>query len=109
MHISFFLFFFLMFSKLSFILAPIFLCFSVFPVNKDLSIVFIILVHMRGLLSKLFLCRGRENKFLKDFWNVRMSAKSQGICWGLTAVLAVFSDMTCFRGISLLENLRNCS
>lgn len=32
-----------------------------------------------------------------------MSAKSQGICWGLTAVLTVFSDVTCFRGISLLE------
>lgn len=101
MHISFNIFF--IFSKLSFILAPLFLCFSVFPINKDLSIVFINLVHMRGLLNKLLPCRGRENKFLKDFWNVRMSAKSQRICWGLTAVLTVFSDKTCCRGISLLE------
>lgn len=97
--------FFFIFSKLSFILAPLFLCFSVSPINKDLSIASFNLVHVKGLLNIWLLCRGRGSKFLEDLWNVRMSAKSLenllGV--GLTTAPAKFSDKICFRGLSLLE------
>lgn len=65
---------------------------------------FLLIWFIWGVSQTSYYSAGEERaNFLKIFWNVRMSAKSQGICWGLTAVLTVFSDMICFRGISLLE------
>lgn len=65
---------------------------------------FLLIWFIWGVSQTSYYSAGEERaNFFKIFWNVRMSAKSQGICWGLTAVLTVFSDMICFRGISLLE------